>query len=263
MATDTQTTARAKYELVKRNQATMQQVTALLEAESNKVLSLAQQFDRQQLGGYLRTVVPGLVDRYGNVNAAAAMKYYDEQRALSFIGTGLSDWRRGSQRIAAAKLKSQIFVASLPQFDTPAISEPIIGWGMSQYVDNGFDAMKQAVTSSMTRAVGSFNRDTIIYNAGLDEAVYRVQRVAEPKACEFCRLVAFESYRGSSNPRTASYAIDFHDHCHCSIETIYVGDKPVRPDYYDQFEQNYIEAAQNVGTRDAKRVLAEMRRLAP
>ena len=262
MPSDTQTAARAKYELVKRNQATMQQVTALLEAESNQVLSLAQQFDRQQLGGYLRTVVPGLVDRYGNVNAAAAMKYYDEQRALAFTGTGLSDWRRGSQRIAAAKLKSQIFVASLPQFDTPAISEPIIGWGMAQHVDNGFEAMKQAVTSSMTRAVASFNRDTILYNAGLDEAVYKVQRVAEAKACEFCRLVAFQSYRGS-DVRTANYAIDFHDHCHCSIETIYLGDKPVRPDYYDQFEQNYIDAASNVGTRDTKRVLAEMRRLAP
>lgn len=259
MPTSTET-ARAKYELVKRNQATLQQVNALLERESNQVLSLAQQFDRQQLGGYLRSVVPGLVDRYGNVNAVAAMKYYDEQRNLALTGTGLRDYRRGSQRIAAAKLKSQIFTASLPQFDTPAISEPIIGWGMSQFVDNGFDAMKQAVTSSMTRAVGSFNRDTILYNAGLDEAVYKVQRVAEPGACEFCRLVAFQSYRGS-DVRTANYAIDFHDHCHCSIETLYVGDRPIRPDYYDEFEQNYVEAAGNVGTRDAKSVLAEMRRL--
>lgn len=255
-------TQRAKYELVKRNQATMQQVTALLELESNKVLSLARQFDRQQLGGYLRTVVPGLIDRYGNVNAVAAMKYYDEQRLLSLLGTGLKDYRRGSQRIAAAKLQSQIFVASLPQFDTPAIAEPIIGYGMSKFASDGFEAMKSVVNSSMTRAIGSFNRQTIVYNAGLDEAVYKVQRVAEAKACEFCRLVAFQSYRGS-DVRTANYAIDFHDHCHCSIETIYMGDRPIRPDYYDAFEQNYVDAASNVGTRNTKRVLAEMRRLAP
>lgn len=261
MPETTVTDARAKYELIKRNQATMAQVTTLLERESEQVLSLAQAFDRQQIGGYLRTVVPGLIDRYGKVNAVAAMKYYDEQRNLALTGTGLKDYRRGSQRIAAAKLKSQIFLASLPEFDTPAISEPIIGWGMSRFVDNGFDAMKQAVTASMTRAVGSFNRDTIIYNAGLDEAVYKVQRVAEAKACEFCRLVAFESYRGG-DVRTANYAIDFHDHCHCSIETLYVGDRPIRPDYYDQFEQNYVEAAGNVGTRNTARVLAEMRRLA-
>lgn len=254
------TYTRAQYELVKRNQATMRQVTALLEKESNDVLSLAREFDRNNLGGYLRSVVPGLVDRYGNVNAVAAMKYYEEQRNLALTGTGLKDYRRGSQRIAAAKLKSQIFIASLPQFDTPAISEPIIGWGMSKFVDTGFDAMKQAVTASMTRAVGSFNRDTIIYNAGLDEAVYKVQRVAEPTACAFCRLVAFESYRGG-DVRTANYAIDFHDNCHCSIETLYVGDKPIRPPYYDKFQENYVDAASNVGTRSATRVMAEMRRL--
>ena len=259
MATSTET-ARARYELVRRNQATLRQVNAILEQESSKVLALAQQFGRQQLGGYLRSVVPGLVDRYGKINAVAAMRYYEEQRLLALTGSTLSDKARGAERIAAAKLKSQIFLATMPKFDAPAIAEPIIGWGMSQFADDGFDAMKQAVTSSMTRAVGGYNRDTILYNAGLDEAVYKVQRVAEPGACEFCRLVAFESYRGS-DVRTADYAIDFHDHCNCSIETLYLGDKPIRPDYYDGFEQNYIDATRNVGASNTKTVLAEMRRL--
>lgn len=263
---------RTKYQLVKRNQATMRQVNELVIREANKVLSVANGFDQQQLGGYLRTVVPGLVDRYGNVNAVAAMQYYDDQRLLwsqsnpATSGSGsrknLTNSRSGkAQRFAAAKLKSQVYVAQLPSFDVQAKSEPIIGFGMSRFMDEGFDAMQSAVTNSMTRAIGSFNRDTIIYNAGLDDAVVSVQRVAEPGACSFCALIAFGSGSSGGGPRVGSYAADYHDHCHCSIETIYGGDSPIRPDYYDQLEADYVEAAQSVGTSNTKELLAEMRKL--
>lgn len=241
------------YNVMRRNQASMQQVTTLLEQEATQVLNVARDFDRNQLGGFLRSVVPGLVDRYGTVNATVAMKYYDEQRllwrqrnptAFATSATARRQARQSAQRraqnYAAARLKSELFVASLPKFDALAKSEPIIGWGMSQFVEDGFDAASSAVRNSLTRAVGSYHRDTIIYNAGLDDAVVAVQRVAEPNACEFCRLVAFQSWRGRES-RLSSYAIDFHDNCHCSIETIYEGDQPIRPDYYDEFEQQYEE----------------------
>ncbi len=252
---------RARYEAIRRNQATMQQVTTLLERESTKVLGVARDFDRQELGGFLRSAVPGLIDRYGQVNAVAAMKYYNEQRDLHLLKTGLRDYRRGSQRIAAAKLRSQIYVASLPEFNTPAIAEPIIGWGMARFADEGFEAMESAVRSSMTRAVGSFNRDTIIYNAGLDDAVVGVQRVAEPTACSFCALIAFGSGQFySRESRVSNYAVEYHDHCHCSIETLYEGDEPFRPDYYDTFEAAYNDATEEAGTTDTKEILAAMRR---
>lgn len=248
--------------LVKTNQATMVQVETLLVTEASKALSLAEQLDRDTLGGFLRGVVPGLVDKFGNVNATLAMKYYDEQRALAIEKRKLRDWRNASKREAAAKLKSQIYVASLPQFEPAKVAEPIIGYAMATYVaSDNFAPVREAVVGAMTRAVGSYNRDTILYNAGLDSDVVGVQRVAEPGACSFCATVAFQSGVWHAHAeRVSSYAIDFHSHCKCSIETLYAGDKPFRPAHYDQLERDYTKAAEVVGTSDTKRLLTEMRR---
>lgn len=261
------TAERLKYEATQRNQATMRQVEQLLEREALAVLGTAVGFDRQVMGGFLRVVVPQLVDKYGNVNAVAAMRYYDEQRTawLKRSQENLSrDARRGrSQRYAAARTQGALYVATMPQFNATALSEPIIGYGMARYSLDGFEALSDQMVSAMTRAVASYNRDTILYNAALDEAVYKVQRVAEPDACAFCALMAFSSEASASGDkldvRTADYAIDFHDRCRCSIETLYIGDRPIRPAYYDNFERSYLNATREVGASSATTVLAEMR----
>lgn len=270
------TIERQRYELQRRNQASMEQVNTLLMREANSVLDLASNFGQQEMGGYLRNVVPGLVDKWGNVNASIAVKYYDQQRALwrqqnpTAFSTSSQRRRnlannanRKAERVAGAKLKSEIYVATMPKFDSQELADPIIGWGMSRFMEEGAGAMRDAVSNSLTRAVGSYNRDTLLYNAGLDSAVWKVQRVAEPNACAFCIMVAFSSPGWTvSDVRTADYAIDFHDHCKCSIETLYEGDQPYRPDYYDAFEQQYTDATAEVGASNAKIVLAEMRRQA-
>lgn len=261
------TAERLKYEATQRNQATMRQVETLLEQEAIAVLNTAAGFDRQSMGAFLRLVVPQLVDKYGNVNAVAAMRYYDEQRlAWQQRNTeSLSrDATRGrAQRYAAARTQSALYVARMPQFNAAELADPIIGYSMARYSTDGFGALTDQMTSAMTRAVASYNRDTILYNAGLDEAVYKVQRVAEPNACAFCALMAFSSEVSASGDklgvRTADYAINFHDRCRCSIETLYLGDKPIRPDYYDKFEESYLNATRSVGATDATDVLAEMR----
>jgi hypothetical protein len=253
---------RQRYELMKRNQATLEQVERILTVEATQVLSLTEQFDQQELGGYLRTVVPGLIDKYGNVNATLAMKYYDEQRLLALQKSSAADRRRGSQREAAAKLKSELYVAGLPNFDPTSLSDPIVNYGMATFVAAGNAPMRDAVTNALTRAVGSYNRDTILYNAGLDDAVLSVQRVAEANACAFCSMVAFGSgVMHARESRVANFAIDFHNNCKCTIETLYAGDRPFRPPHYDQLEQDYVAATSNVGTTDSKRILAEMRRI--
>jgi hypothetical protein len=246
------TDARQKYEASRRNQATMTQVETLLEREAQGVLALGATLDRQAMGGFLRQIVPVLIDKYGNINSVAAMQYYDEQRlawlkrnpaAFSTITSRSARGNRSRQaeRFAAAKLKSATYVATMPSFNAGAIADPIVGYSMARFTESGFAAMTDQLTSAMTRAVASYNRDTILYNAGLDDAVVSVQRVAEPDACAFCALMAFGSGTGNTNPRTASYAIDFHDRCRCSIETLYIGDKPIRPPYYDKFEAEYID----------------------
>lgn len=244
--------ARQQYELTKRNQATMGQVETLLLREGTQVLSAGQNLGRQEMGGFLRQVVPGLIDRYGKVNAVAAMKYYDEQRLAwkNHAGntTTRNSQRRKAERFAAAKLRSEIYVAKLPEFKPVEIADPIVGYGMARFTEEGFDVMRDQVNAAMTRAVASYNRNTILYNAGLDDAVVGVQRVAEPNACAFCAMVAFGSSQWHAREsRVADYAIDFHNNCRCSIETLYEGDQPVRPDYYDDFESEYTDATRATG----------------
>jgi hypothetical protein len=234
------------YRLQKRNQATMRQVTNLLADESERVISVAANLEQQDLGGFLRATVPGLIDRYGKVNAAAAMKYYDEQRLTKlsklspYAGrSAVKNARRSAERLAKAKLLSEVYVAKVPTFNAIAKSQTIVNYGMALFQGPGFESMRSEVINAMTRAVAGYNRDTLLYNSALDEAVVGVQRVAEPNACDFCQTVAFDSYGGV---RTTDYAVAWHNNCHCSIETIYEGSLPTRPDYYDSFEYGSTNA---------------------
>ena len=244
-------TAREQYEAARRNQATLLQVETLMLADADRVLSVTRDLDRQTTGGVIRRVVPGLVNKYGMVNATAAIKYYDEQRRIWWESKDSSAGRvdrqnrqARAQRYAAARLRGEIYVARMPQFDVAEKSEPVIGWGMKRFAEGGHEAMKSAVTNALTRAVASYNRDTMLYNSALDKDVIKVQRVPEPGACGFCRTLALEPFRvRSSGVRLSDYAIDFHNNCKCSIETIYEGDEPIRPDYFDQFEAEYAEAS--------------------
>lgn len=253
----TKTEARLKYELSQRNQANMKAVETLLEREANSVLLAGQELGRQEMGGFLRTIVPELIRKYGNVNGAAAVKYYDQQRLL-YSRRGLES--RTASRAAAKKTQSAMYFARMAEIDHKKLAEPIVGYSMARFTEAGFDVMRDQTVSAMTRAVGSYNRDTILYNAGLDEAVVTVQRVAEADACAFCALMAFSSTRSASGQsldvRTTQYAVDFHDRCRCSIETLYEGDTPIRPPYYDQFEQEYLDTYKGNSVSDT---LAEWR----
>lgn len=264
---DTTTLERQRYEAARRNQSNMAKVEQLLLDEATPALRAGRNLGQQAMGGFLREVIPGLVDKWGNVNAAVAVQYYDEQR-LAWLrnnpGAPLTtrsarkqnqqNRSRQADRIAGAKLRGAVYKATLPTTNPLAVSEPIIGKGMAKFMSDGFDSMAETVNNAMTRAVASYNRDAILYNAGLDDAVLSVQRVAEPNACAFCALMAFSSERSVSGApldvRTTSYAVDFHNNCRCSLETLYEGDSPIRPDYYDQFESEYLDIYKSNSVKD-------------
>lgn len=246
------------------NQKVLAQVNQLAIAESRQVLSVASGLEQQDMGGFLRATVPSIVDKYGNINGAHAVAYYQEtrdawlaNRQTALRAEARKGQRRRADRFALASLQGQVYKATLPAVDVTAKAEPIIGYAMSLFMDKGFNAMDAGVQNAMTRAVSSFHRDTMLYNSGLDSAVVKVQRIADRNACAFCRTVAFDKY---GDVRTTDYAIKFHDHCHCTIETLYEGDSPVRPDYYDQFQADYEQASQDVGTRNAKDLFAQVRK---
>jgi hypothetical protein len=126
---------------------------------------------------------------------------------------------------------------------------------------DGHQAAVGAMNNAITREVASYHRDTVLFNAALDPYVSRVQRVAQATACEFCRLMALGSTNG--RVRVSSYAVKFHDHCHCTIQPLFDGEDPIRPDYYDEFESEYTQAksewnGNNAGT---KQTLANWREI--
>ena len=252
-------TNRELYVLASRNQAAMARVEDLLIRDSTKVLTKAKDLPQQELGAFLRLYTPSLIEKHGNISAAGALTYYQERYAL--YRAGLS--RGVSARAAAAALEGATYAARIPKFNPTALAEGVINYGMSSFATGGFSRMESAVTSSLTRAVAGYNRDTILYNSALDPGVITVQRVAEADSCAFCQLMAFSSSRSASGSglavRTGQYAVNFHDRCRCSIETLYQGDSPIRPPYYDKFEQSYTDATLEVGSSNTKDVVAAMR----
>jgi hypothetical protein len=62
---------RLRNEAIQKNQKTIKRVNELVIADSTKILSLGDGMSQQELGGFYRSAVTGLIDRWGNVNAAA------------------------------------------------------------------------------------------------------------------------------------------------------------------------------------------------
>ena len=242
------TYTRAQYLLAVRNQANMNAITKLAEDMTIKVLGNAGDLGQQAMGSYMRDTLPGIVDQYGNLNAVTAVQHYDASRLLAYqaLGTQSKTNRRTADRIAKAQLESEIWQARLFTMDTVDKTDPVINYAMAAYQLGGRKPMLEAAKSAMTRAVASYNRDTILFNTALDPGAVRVQRIARPNACPFCSLMAFSSTKSGTSKldvRTADYAIHFHRSCHCTLETLYVGnDTPIRPDYYDKLESEYKES---------------------
>lgn len=251
-----------RYLMGVRNRTVMEQVDTLATRETLQVVEVARDLGRQEMGGFLRTTMPPIVDKYGQINATAALDYYNQTKAAWYTENAgaaplnaaarrrfRQSRNQRSARFASARLEAEIYIATRPEFNLAGKVDGIVNYAMATFSKDGFDPMKPAITNSLTRALASYQRDTVLFNSALDSDVFKVQRVARPNACSFCRVVAFESYQGD-DVRTTDYAVDFHDNCHCTIETLYLGDRPIRPDYYDTFERQYTEATQYVNNPD-------------
>lgn len=239
--------------LVAQNQRNIENVNKVAADVTSKILKQAARLDQNGVGGYLRTTLPGVVDEFGNLNAKLAVDYYDEVRFVArqaIIDSPFLISRADTAAARAAKyLQGQAYVAKIPNFNPVALAESVINSGMTGFMAEGQAGLESYTIQSLTRAVASYNRDTVLYNSTLDRAVLGVQRVASPTACDFCQMVAFDS---SGNERVSSYAANYHKNCACSIETIYAGGSAIRPEWYNDFdygnkvENSYDQSAWNI-----------------
>jgi len=230
----------ARKALALENRRTMRHVSTLMKAEAVKVISQGQNLGQQEMGGFLRTAIPAIIARYGNLNAVTAANYYDQVRAISAKG-------------------AKSYKAVVPAFDALERADTVINYGMKTFMAQGFERLPELVAAAMTTPVAGYNRDTIDANAGLDTSAKTVQRIAEPNACAFCALLAFSTTSTAEGKtigtRTFSYAPDFHDNCHCTVEVIFEGQDPIVPDYYKDFAMEYADTTGG----SAKDVLAQIR----
>lgn len=266
------TYARWKYEQQLQQETVIKQVNDLITASATTVVSAGANLGQQDYGAFLRTVIPELLDQYGNVNATAAIEYYNQMRDQWFTlygesarrTAGRDAARTAQQRYAAAVTGSKIKVATnaetfaatyAPTYDVASKTDAVMNFAMKVRAKYGHEASVQAMNNALTREVAMYHRDTVLFNSAIDPYVNRVQRVAQATACEFCRLMALGSRDGKV--RVSTYAAKFHDNCHCTIQPLFEGDQPVRPDYYDKFEKEYAAASKN--NSSAKDILAAWR----
>ena len=226
--------------LALQNRRTMLHVSRLMQTEAVKVISQGSGLGQQELGGYLRTTLPAIVQRYGNLNAVTAANYYEQVRAVS-----------------AKRAKS--YKAFIPTFDPVERANTIVNYGMATFMKEGFDRVPELLSVALTRPVSAYNRETLDRNAQLDTSAKTIQRIAEPNACAFCALLAFSTTTTAEGKtigtRTFSYAPDFHDNCHCTVEVIFEGQDPIVPDYYSDFAVEYADTTGG----STKEVLAQIR----
>lgn len=224
---------RAEYLTRIHNQSVLRNLDLVTTQATETALAGAADLDLSETGRYLRNVVPGLVNEYGTVSQTTAVSYYDQQY-LNYRREGDMS-RRMAQRAALAKSKGQIYAAQMPELKVDELSDPIINSGMKAFASGGHSAMVSSVTGNTVRAVAQANRDTMLFNSTLDPSVKTVYRVAGPHACEFCIAMTHSRYNYTA------YAVHYHAHCRCSIEILRKGQKPIRPDYYDEFDKIWAE----------------------
>jgi hypothetical protein len=217
-------------------------ITDLSEKETLEILQRAEMLSKQDLGAFLRLVVPGLITKWAAVSSEIAAEFYDLMRKdLELAGS---------------------FQAAPIAIDGMADIENVVGYGMSVYQKADGEAARNAVARSVSLAAANAARDTLLINADNDPTPgLRVQRVAEAKACEFCVLMAVASQRTIQGKVTGisfrKYEKKYHAHCHCTYTIVPEGDTPIIPHYYQQFQDEYKAAAQ--GRSGTKEILKQMR----
>lgn len=264
------TYARWKYEQTIQQEATLKRVNDLITNEATNAVAAGAGLGQQEYGAFLRDlIVPNLLDKYGQINATAAIQFYDESRTVwnelygSTYQAGRDARRTAATRFATARTQGALQVAQgyaakyANDYDVIGKTDAVVNWAMKVRAQSGHAPSVAAMNNALTREVAMYHRDTVLFNSALDPYATRVQRVAQATACEFCRLMALGSTNGKV--RLSTYAAKYHDNCHCTIQPLFGNDQPVRPDYYDKFEKEYAAASKSGGS--AKSILKTWRGL--
>jgi hypothetical protein len=191
--------------------AALNGLTTAMQREFTRIWMRLDLSDPRAIREPLALVLEQIAEKYGSAAAALAADFYD-------------DLREGIVRTGSR------FTPRLAEVPGPERFDSLAGWGIGPLfgVPEPVKALHK-VTGGLQLIVGDVYRQTIMESAIADPAARGWQRVADGKACGFCRML---------ESRGAVYSeagVDFgaHDHCGCSAEPAFAGEpapvKPYRP----------------------------------
>lgn len=176
----------------------------------------------------LLQAVPGLVEKYGQMAAVAALEWYEQLRAVT---PGLPAYR--ATLPPAAGLPGEVVRASLGGlWETDTTRRQVER-------DRVFNALNGIVEKNVKQAA----RDTVTYNARRDPAKPRYARVPSgEKTCAFCMMLASRGFV-YKNAETAGMTEVFHAKCDCQIVPEFGKGSARIPGYDpDAMQEKYQEA---------------------
>lgn len=149
----------------------------------------------------LLQAVPGLVEKYGQMAAVAALEWYEQLRAAT---PGLPAYR--ATLPPATGLPGEVVRASLGGlWETDETRRQVER-------DKVFNALNGIVEKMVKQQA----RDTVAYNARRDPAKPRYARVPSgEKTCAFCMMLASNGFTYKSGDSAGGDK--FHENCDCQI----------------------------------------------
>lgn len=205
--------------LAERNRA-LNGLTAMMQAEFAEIWMRLNLSDPDVLRDPLAAVLAEIAAKYGDAAATLAADFYDDLREQVVQSGG-----RFTPRLAA--------VPGLERF------EALAGWGIGPLFGANPDAATalNKLNGGLTLVVGNTYRETIMGSSIADPAARGWQRVADGRACGFCRML--ESRGSVYSESGADFAS--HDHCGCTAEPAFDGEPlPIKP--YTPSERNVSDA---------------------
>lgn len=147
----------------------VQDVSTLAISELSSVLSALDGTDPVTVRNTLIEVFPEVIGPYVTTAGELTATWYEDLRAEAFASTYLAE--------VASDLN-------------PAQVEGLVRWGVRPLFGESDSTTLSLIGGGVQRMVAGAGRDTIDLNARRDAASVSWARVAQPDACEFCKMLA-------------------------------------------------------------------------
>ena len=210
-----------------------------------------------EAGGAMRAVATGVLTQFENLAQVAGSEQYSLYAAAAFdprVNPLQRSRLRTTADIARDEWRKQLEI-SLRQAELarPKRVDAAVGRGMNLFSQGQTLEAGDGLAGTLARNVSNAFRDTVKSASLGDSRVKGYQRVASPGACAFCMTVALNTYTTFQDDG------GYHDFCGCSAVPVFQGAQPVRPDYYDDFEETYLAGREAAESSSAKAIFAAIR----